>query len=345
MTISESKRQLKLAAIINWPDLGRWVWAFLPEGQYEADLIRAAPDHDAYLAGRGKLPGYLSELFYLARRHPRWNDYDVIFAWELRTALATALLRRVSRKKRARFVALQPILKGPVLKALPLVRALLSDADRIVCFSRAECDAYAATLRLPRERFQFLPLAWPETAVESKEDDGYILALGRSNRDYPLLMEAVRGTDVPVTLVTDDIRWADGLDIPANVTLRVSVGYHETNALRAAATLWVVPLKDADYSSGQSVLVQGMMYGKAVVVTDGPGTRDYVVSGETAVLVPPGDAAALRAALLHLWSDADARRQVGESAAEAARRDFSFAGFARSLAALAEELAGSEKER
>ena len=40
-----------------------------------------------------------------------------------------------------------------------------------------------------------------------------------------------------------------------------------------------------------------MVLGKVVVATDAPGVRDYVDDGDTGVVVPPGDADALAAAV------------------------------------------------
>lgn len=349
MAVSEPRRQdggralgrsparLRLAAVIHWRDLGRWIWAHLPEQEVEADLIFAAPEPGSFWARR-PLPPYLGELFHLLRRRPRFDRYDVVFSWELRAALATGLIRQLTGQRRARWVALAPILKGPVLKALPLVRRLLGGADRIVCFSSGECEAYAELLRLPRERFAFLPLAWLDDEPETDEDDGYILALGHSNRDYNLLLKAVHGTGLPVRIVAADTAWLEGETPPPHVTIKTNTGFDETNALIAKATFHVIPLKPVGYSSGQTVLLRAMARGKAVVITDTMGVRDYVRDGETGVLVPPGDAEALRSALLRLWDDPARRKRIGTQAARAIREEFGFPRFARRLAQMAREL-------
>lgn len=325
--------------MIPWRDLGCWVWAHLPADRYQADLLFAAPEPGTRPAQpRRRLPPYLGEFVHLLARRPRLNAYDVIFTWELRSALATALLRRLTRKRQARFVAVGPILKGGVLRALPLVRPLLGDADRIVCFASAECDEYARLLRLPRERFQFVPTPWLADEEETDQDDGFILALGHSNRDYPTLLEAVRGTNLPVTLVASDASALNGVEPPPNVCVRYNTGHHETNALIAGATLHAIPLHASSYSAGQTVLLRAMARGKATVVSDTSGVRDYTRDNETAVLVPPGDAAALRAALVRLWNDAPERRRIGHNAARVVRDEFGFPRFAHRLAAIAEEL-------
>lgn len=292
-------------------------------------------------------PPYIAEFLHLARQRPSWDAADVVFAWELRTALAVGALRRLRPAcRRARFVPVGPILKGPVLWALPVVRWLLRDADRIVCFSRAECESQARRLHLPRERFVFVPTPWAADETMAEEDGGYILALGHSGRDYLTLLKAVRGTELPVTVVVRSPRDLGGADVPPNVTVRCRTGHDETNALVAGARLHVIPLRRGiDHSAGQTVLLRAMARGKAVVVTDTAGIRDYVRPGKTAQLVPPGDAAALRAALMRLWQDAAERRRLGLAGARAVREEFGFPRFAAHMAAIADAVIGGEEIR
>jgi glycosyltransferase involved in cell wall biosynthesis len=78
---------------------------------------------------------------------------------------------------------------------------------------------------------------------------------------------------------------------------------------RAAAV--VLPYLESEQSG---VLYTALAFGKAVVLSDVGGFSE-VGAGR---LVPPGDAAALSAALTELLSNADERRRLGEQAAAAA---------------------------
>jgi glycosyltransferase involved in cell wall biosynthesis len=61
------------------------------------------------------------------------------------------------------------------------------------------------------------------------------------------------------------------------------------------------------------VCAEAMAHGRPVVAGDVGGLRDLVVHEETGLLVPPGDAEALRAALQRLLGDADLRRRFGQA--------------------------------
>jgi glycosyltransferase involved in cell wall biosynthesis len=66
-------------------------------------------------------------------------------------------------------------------------------------------------------------------------------------------------------------------------------------------------------SSGRQ-LVAALAHGIPAITSDVAGLRSWIVPGETAVLVPPGDAQALAAAMLDLLGDPARARQLGMQA-------------------------------
>ena len=72
--------------------------------------------------------------------------------------------------------------------------------------------------------------------------------------------------------------------------------------------------------------LEAMAHGKPVVASAVGGLLDLVVDGETGLLVPPRDPAALRRALERLLSDPELRRRLGAAARERARERFSWDG-------------------
>jgi glycosyltransferase involved in cell wall biosynthesis len=61
------------------------------------------------------------------------------------------------------------------------------------------------------------------------------------------------------------------------------------------------------------VLLEALAHGRAVVATPVGGIPSLVEDGVTGLLVPPGDAQALRAAIERLLADRELRRKLGET--------------------------------
>jgi glycosyltransferase involved in cell wall biosynthesis len=79
-------------------------------------------------------------------------------------------------------------------------------------------------------------------------------------------------------------------------------------ALLARAGLFVLPSRTEGVSL---TLLEAMASGLAVVATRVGGNPEVVADGETGLLVPPGDPAALAAAILRLSHDDAERRRMG----------------------------------
>ena len=84
-----------------------------------------------------------------------------------------------------------------------------------------------------------------------------------------------------------------------------------------------------------------MATGKAVVVSASPGVIDYVEDGVTALVVPCGDADALRDAVNRLLTDHDLRRRMGAAARERAMRYNSYEAWADTLESVARQVSAS----
>jgi len=70
--------------------------------------------------------------------------------------------------------------------------------------------------------------------------------------------------------------------------------------------------------------LEAMAHGRPVVATSVGGLLDLVVDGETGIVVPPRDPAALRTALERLLADPDLRRKLGSAGRDRARTHFSW---------------------
>lgn len=108
----------------------------------------------------------------------------------------------------------------------------------------------------------------------------------------------------------------------------------EVPAIFRRADLVVLPYLDAEHSG---VLYTGLAFGKPLLLSAVGGFPEVAESG-AARLVPPGDTAALAAALRELVSDEAARAELAAAAARAAAGPFSWDEAARRTLELYREL-------
>lgn len=188
--------------------------------------------------------------------------------------------------------------------------------DRLVFFSPNQADVYRDVLGIPDERLAPVPFGIDDTyfTPQDVDDQDYVLAVGRDRgRDWATLFAAVRDTELKLKVACrpEDI---EGLELPSNVEYVGFLPLDEYRDLTAAARVVVVPTKVRAYPTGQTVLLEAMALARCCVVTDTPAMRDYVEDDATALVVPPADPPALRAAIERAYDDTGLRRRIGAGA-------------------------------
>jgi glycosyltransferase involved in cell wall biosynthesis len=205
----------------------------------------------------------------------------------------------------------------PAGARLHAMRRVFARIDRFVVYSRMERDLYARVFALSLEKLHFLrwgvapPIFDPaprEIAVP------YVAALGGEARDYVTLCAAARELpEIPFVLITrpDSL---EGIELPDNVTVHTNLPWHRAWSILWHAELTTLPLRSKDTPNGHVTAVGAMHLGKAQVITDSAGIRDYAIDGKTALLVPPGDPTSLAESINHLFSDESLRMRLGQGA-------------------------------
>jgi glycosyltransferase involved in cell wall biosynthesis len=215
------------------------------------------------------------------------------------------------------------------------VAASARAADRIVVFSRNQVERLQDLLDLPDGRV---------VAVEFGIDDGFfpasrrrrtgpVTTIGRdSSRDLATFAAAVAPLEHDALVV----RHRDGLelDLPANCSVRYDITHDQYRAVLAEAPVVVLPTTAPAYPAASTVLVEAMASACPTVVTDSPAIRDYVRPGVDGLVVPRGDAPALRAAVAGLLADPAGAARMGQDARRRARARFTHARMWAALSAV-----------
>ena len=188
-------------------------------------------------------------------------------------------------------------------RAPRLAGALLRRADVVVAVSEQLAEA-ARRAGAPDARWIPNGVAIP-AEVGREADPPEVLFVGRlaPEKGVRELAEAARGLNL--------IAVGDGPLRPLLSSARGFAPHTEVERLLARAAVFVLP----SHREGLPMaLVEAMAHGRAVVATPVGGVPSLVEHGRTGLLVPPGDAGALRAALDRLLADSELRRRLGGAA-------------------------------
>ena len=165
-------------------------------------------------------------------------------------------------------------------------------------------------------------------------------------RALPAIVRAVPTVHY-VIVGSDDHDYADRLTKLAQelkIADRVHiVGFQDpVQPFLAALDLYVHPALMEGFGIA---VVEAMAMGKAVVATTTGGLPEVVAQGETGLLVPPGDAESLAAAVVSLLEDKVRREQMGRNGKARAQDRFSLDASVMHMDQLYGEVLGAQKGR
>jgi glycosyltransferase involved in cell wall biosynthesis len=198
-------------------------------------------------------------------------------------------------------------------KARGLARAVLRLARLVVCASNALADA---ARELGAREVRVIPsgVEVPERVGEEAEPPE-VLFVGRLSREKGILELVQAANGLPLVVA------GDGPLREQVPQARGFIPHHALAPLYERAAVVAVP----SHREGFGVAcAEAMAHARPVVASAVGGLLDLVVDGETGLLVPPCDVAALREALERLLADRDLRRRLGEAGRERIRERFSW---------------------
>jgi len=239
------------------------------------------------------------------------KKYDNIVGWQAFYGLLFAFYCRLFRVKKTNSLLIKNLIykpkKGWIGKVyFWFMRYIVKSryVDVFVCSSENYCDYCADLFEEPRERFVFLPFGVNDftKAVDMSRPaaNDYILALGRSNRDWDFLLDSLAGTPYPVRIVCDELHREN---LPENIRLFNHVWQEESYEFIRNCKLMIIPILDGRIVAGETVLLQTMSFSKPIIITS-PSclADDYVTDGVTGLVVPK-EKDSLLAAVKKLYED------------------------------------------
>lgn len=165
------------------------------------------------------------------------------------------------------------------------------------------------------DQHYFRPM--PEIAQEAN----LILTLGEvRTRNYNVLFQAVDGLPVKVLVAATGYWYAREKDtnvktsIPSNIEMIGRLPQTKLRELYARSGFIVLPIYDVEYAAGVTAMLEAMCMGRAVIVTRSRGIMDYIVDGETGIVVDQDDTQGLREAISYLASHPEEAKRLGENA-------------------------------
>jgi len=209
--------------------------------------------------------------------------------------------------------------------------------DRIIVYSYSEIESHDPELN-DKYVFVHLPADGDFDAVRDTTPRGYIFSGGGAGRDFKTLIEAVKGLDIPLKIVTftpKNLKYRKKL--PENVDIEYRMPLQSFLERVAHALFVVVPLKAGKWPHGHTSIVQALRLGKPVITSKNSTTEDYVVHGENGFLVDPGDTKALQDAIKHLYTNKKELSDMSKRARISSRK-LTYSNFADFIVKLCMEM-------
>src|SRR5262245_6380925 len=236
------------------------------------------------------------------RRQPVWlegalwatrlvTEHDVIVTHAPYMSLYLALAMRLTGRRRPHLAfsfnhGNKRFFGEPLLT---IARAIFPDVGLFVSYSQAERQLLGHRYRIPPSRFPSLHWAVQPPKADGSPPDyagepgSYLCCIGRNNRDFETLFEAVRGlkTRIVAVCAADRLKRAS---VPENVIVRTELSPEECTRLLAGAAASIVPLQDASTGAGHMTIVSAMQLGLPQIITRVDVINDYVADGKHALM-------------------------------------------------------------
>jgi glycosyltransferase involved in cell wall biosynthesis len=290
-----------------------------------------------YLETQVRSDLYLTWLGWLIQ-----NRYHLVFTMSERAGIPFAVLRCLFPFKKPFVTMFQSWSERQEFVVTKLNLFNRMDAIAVHCQSMKN---HLISLGAPENRIHILPYTidqrffTPLSNVEQTK--GLIVAAGETrSRDYPTLIAAVENTPVHLVAAASGPWYAREknhdlqVNLPKNVKLVQYLPRLELRKLYAQAHFVAVPVYDQIFSAGATSILEAGCMERAVIATRSRGILDFVVDGETGIVVEPGNVEAMREAICYLVAHPEVARQMGKNARARIEAQFTLENYVGKMAQL-----------
>lgn len=253
-----------------------------------------------------------SQAFNILREHPDAHAY-VSFSERIGIPLGLALQLK---KRRPAHLMIAHRLDTRPKRLMDSIGRWRRGVDAMITLCT---EQLRAAQRILPDSSAFLPAGSTDEAFyhpETREDRGYVLAVGSESRDYDTLISAAQMTGLSVKILSSSPWCRKGLKNSGGekVEFLPRVSYGELRELYWGARLVALPLHDVTYAAGLNGLLEAFCAEKPVVVSDSRGINDYARHLHNAYVTPVGNIEEMAKGLSVVFNDAALRDQLVEGA-------------------------------
>jgi glycosyltransferase involved in cell wall biosynthesis len=290
-----------------------------------------------------KLETHLRSDIYLATLGWRQSHkHELVFAWSERAGIPLAVYKRFLASDHC-FVTMFQCWSNRQELAIKKLN-LLPAMDKIVVHCESMKDMFV-DLGAAEDRIKVIHYSIDQKffspSVSIARAPGRITSVGESrSRNYAALFQAVKG--MPVTLeVAGYGHWyarekrnvVNGM-LPHNVSLSRHMSHFELRDFYASSQFVVLPVQDLVYSAGATVTLEAGAMARAVVAFHSKGISDYIIDGETGILVEPDNSEAMRDAIQYLLSHPAEAKRLGDNARQRIVEELNLESYVGNIAEL-----------
>jgi len=269
----------------------------------------------------GGLPIGMAASFFGSGAGQRLSQADVLVATTNGMGLALAITKSFGLRPEMNVVLLaMGLLPTNPNRVQQLIFPKVLRQLRLVTLCRAEQEVLQRLL--PGQRIGCIRFGVDHNFWFPHREAGgewFVLSIGNDrHRDYKTLLAAWKPHYPKLKIVTSlSVRSsAANIDVIHGDWRAGTLDDSEIRSLYRQSLFVILPIRQTIQPSGQSACLQAMACGKAVILSDIDGlwNRELMRNEETILLTPPGDVAALSAAIEVLLRDPGRAERIGAAA-------------------------------